>query len=61
MVDYLGDNNKKQVHDLLNQKDDCQVDDIMMVHKRHFIPDTFMQANLEGYASCIWCIDTSKE
>ena len=61
MADYLGDNNKKQVHDLLNQKENCQIDEIMIVHKRYFIPDTFTQANSEGYDSCIWCIKNSQE
>lgn len=61
MANYLGDNNKRQVHDLLNQKDNCQIDEIMIVHKRHFIPDTFTQANSEGYESCIWCIGNSQE
>ena len=56
MANYLGDKNKKQVHDLHNPKDDCMMDDIMLVHKRYFIPDTFSQANSEGYANCIYCI-----
>ena len=61
MSDYLGDNNKRQVHDLLNQKENCQIDEIMMVHKRYFIPDTSVQANSEGYANCIYCIGNSQE
>ena len=61
MADYLGDNNKRQVHDILNQKENCQIDEIMIVHKRYFIPDTFTQANSEGYDSCIWCIGNSQE
>ena len=61
MADYLGDNNKKTVHDLLNQKENCQIDEIMTVHKRYFIPDTFVQANSEGYDSCTSCIDESVE
>ena len=60
MADYLGDNNKRQVHSLLNQNENCHIGDIMIVHKRYFIPDTFTQANSEGYESCVWCIN-SKE
>lgn len=56
MADYLGDTNKKLVHDLNNQKENCSIDKIMIVHKRFFIPDTFVQANSEGYTSCIYCI-----
>ncbi len=61
MSDYLGDNNKRKVHDLLNQKENCQIDEIMIVHKRYFIPDTFTQANSEGYDNCVWCIDASQK
>ena len=61
LADCLGDNNKRQVHDLLNQKENCQIDEIMIVHKRYFIPDTFTQANSEGYDSCVWCISNSQE
>ncbi len=57
MANYLGDNNKRQVHDLLNLKDKCQMDQIKIVHKRYFIPDSFTQANSEGYTSCFWCIE----
>jgi len=56
MANYLGDNNKQQVHDLENQKENCQMDEIKIVHRRYFIPDTFEQANTEGYTSCIHCI-----
>jgi hypothetical protein len=56
MAIYYGDNNKRQVHDLNNQTDDCEIDEIKIVHRRYFIPDTFSQANSEGYASCIYCI-----
>ena len=53
---YLGDNNKRKVHDLLNLKNNCCIDTIKTVHKRYFIPDTFAQANSEEYDSCVWCI-----
>jgi len=56
MANYYGDTSKKQVHDLNNQKDNCEIDEIKIVHKRYFIPDTFTQANSEGYTSCIYCI-----
>ena len=55
MANYLGDNNKRQVHDLHNLKDNCQMDAIKRVHKRSFIPDSFTQANSEGYVNCTWC------
>ena len=61
MANYLGDNNKRQVHDLENLKDGCEVDEIKLVHRRYFIPDSFKQANSEGYANCAWCIENYKE
>ena len=61
MADFLGDTNKKIVHDISNQKDNCQIDEIMIVHKRYFIPDTFVQANSEKYTSCIYCIKNLQE
>ena len=61
MANYLGDNNKRQVHDLENLKDGCAIDEIMLVHKRNFIPDSFEQANSEGYTSCPWCISNYQE
>ena len=57
MADFLGDTNKKLVHELFNQKENCQIDEIMLVHKRYFIPDTFVQANSEGYTNCVYCIE----
>ena len=42
---YLGDANKKYIHDLFNEKENYFIDKIMMVYNRSFIPDTFTQAN----------------
>ena len=53
MADYLVDPDKKHVHDLLNEKENYLIDKIMIVHKRSFIPDTFTQANSEGYIRCV--------
>lgn len=61
MANFLGDNFKRQVHDISNQKKNCHIDEIKIVHKRHFIPDTFVQANSEGYTSCSWCIEDLEE
>ena len=61
MADYLGDTNKKLVHDLSNQKENCRIDEIMLVHKRYFIPDTSVQANSEEYTNCVYCIGHLQE
>jgi hypothetical protein len=61
MSECLGDTNKKHVHDLLSEKENCLIDEIMMVDKRIFIPDTFTQTNSEGYIKCVWCIGASQE
>ena len=61
LANYLGDNNKRLVHNLENLKDGCEIDEIMLVHKRDFIPDSVKQANSEGYTSCTWCITNYQE
>lgn len=61
MADFLGDTSKKLVHDVSNEKENCEIDKIMIVHKRYFIPDTFIQANSEKYTNCIYCINDVQE
>ena len=57
MVIHYESSNKKQVHDLNNQTDDCKIDEIKIAHRRYFIPDISSQANLEVYSSCIYCTE----
>ncbi len=46
---YHGDNSSNVVHDTNNETSECK---IMIVHKRHFIPDTLEQAKSEGFVNC---------
>lgn len=60
---YLGNTNKKEVHDLDNEQtgpNECQIDEIIEAeHARTFIPDTLSRAHSEGYDNCIHCIGRS--
>lgn len=61
--DFLGNSNKKEVHDL--RKEDtsangCQIDEILRAgHGVGFVPDTLVQAHNEGYDNCAKCIGSS--
>lgn len=57
---YLGNTNKREVHDLRNEKTSCQVDAILRAgHGVVFTPDTLAQAHAEGYDNCSHCIGGS--
>jgi hypothetical protein len=53
---FLGNTEKKEVHDLDNEqtgKNECQIDEFIAGgHARIFDPDTLEQANKEGYENC---------
>ena len=58
---YCGNTNKKEVHDLDNEKTLCQIDEIITAeHARTFDPDTLEQAHREGYDNCAYCIGGSR-
>jgi len=62
-IRYLGNNNPNgdhEVHDLYNEKPQCQID--LILQNRHavrFIPDTLSQAKKEGFDPCGHCIGFS--
>jgi len=57
---FLGNTNKKEVHDLRNEKHNCQIDEIIRAgHAVVFSPDSLDQAHREGYDNCYWCIGGS--
>lgn len=45
-----------EVHDLTNQKVNCQINEIKPEHKKYFNPDTLAQAKSEKFDNCEWCI-----
>lgn len=57
---YLGNTNKREVHDLRSEKTSCQIDEIFRAnHAVGFIPDTHDEARRCGYDNCQWCIGGS--
>jgi len=59
---YLGnsDTDHMEVHDLLNGKPQCQIDEIISAENAVvFSPDTLEQAHNEGYDNCAYCIGSS--
>ena len=59
---YLGNKNTKEVHDLNNETNNCEIDRILFSgHAVKFVPDTLDQARLDGYDNCNYCIGGSKQ
>jgi hypothetical protein len=58
------DPDKKEVHDLDNEKtrsNQCQIEEIISAgHVHLFNPDTLEQAHKEGYDNCAYCVGGSK-
>ncbi|WP_438480831.1 hypothetical protein [Oleiharenicola lentus] len=49
---------KREVHDLDNEKSQCQIDEIIRAgHDRPF--NTLKEARDAGYDNCAWCIGNS--
>ena len=57
---YLGSNISKEVHDLVREKQQCRIDEIVFnEHERPF--STLDKAYIQGYSDCQYCIDYSKK
>jgi len=57
---YCGNTNKKDVHYLDKETNNCQIDEIIWArHARTFNPDTLEQAHYEGYDNCHYYIGGS--
>lgn len=59
---YLGnsDKNNMEVHDLENEKEQCQIDEIIRAGNAVvFTPDTLEQAHKEGYDNGAYCLGGS--
>jgi hypothetical protein len=55
---YLGNRNKKEVHDLDNEKTNCQIDEI--INAGNDVPfNSLPAAHNAGYDNCHWCIGGS--
>ncbi|MBN1203498.1 MAG: GPW/gp25 family protein [Myxococcaceae bacterium] len=56
---YLGNTNSKEFHDLTRRRSQCQIEEFQATNRAHpFVPDTVVQAIVEGYEPCGWCIGT---
>jgi len=56
-MEYMGNRNKKEVHDLKRETLNCQIDEIILAdHAVVFTPDTLDQAHREGFDDCGWCL-----
>ena len=57
MTRYLGNKNHKEVHDLYNKKQACQIDEIKPEHKVFF--SSLSEAHAAGFDNCAHCIGQS--
>jgi hypothetical protein len=62
-IRYLGNGNKKEVHDLSSEDtrpQGCQIDEILQAgHAVGFRPDHITQAKAEGFDNCHDCLGGS--
>jgi len=57
---YLGNKNEMEVHDLHNEKTQCQINEILVAgHAMGFAPDTLAEARSCKYDNCAYCIGGS--
>lgn len=57
---YLGNTNKKEVHDTSNEKTSCQVETFLARgHGVRFVPDLLSEAIGNGYDRCYYCLGGS--
>lgn len=55
---YLGNTNKKEVHDVQNEQKNCQLAEIVAAgHDKQFA--TLEDAHRAGYDNCRWCLEGS--
>jgi len=53
---FLGNTSTTEVHDLRNEKVQCQINEIIRAnHAVVFSPDTLVQARSEGFDNCAYC------
>jgi len=57
---WLGNTQKKEVHDLDNEKPECLIDEIIRTeHDVSF--RTHVDAEEQGYSDCPFCVDLDKD
>jgi hypothetical protein len=56
----LGNSHKLEVHDLQQERVQCQIDEIIRAgHAVVFNPDSLQQAHAERYDNCAYCVGGS--
>lgn len=59
-IQFLGNINTTEVHDLLHERSQCQIDEILSAgHAVGFNPDSLDEAHRNGYDNCAYCIGGS--
>jgi len=56
MPGYMGDKSGMTVHHLAMKKHECKIYYVKKKDQFYFVPDTFDQAEKEGFAPCSHCI-----
>jgi hypothetical protein len=57
-ANYCGNKSTKQVHDLINEKPQCRIDEI--IGAGHALPfQTLSSAHAQGYIQCAYCLGRS--
>lgn len=54
---YLGNKNSMEVHDLDNEKIQCQIDEIKEDHKVRL--SSLSEAHAKGFDNCAYCMGNS--
>lgn len=56
---YLGNTNTIEVHDTQNEKSGCQLDEILIEHRKWY--DSLEEAKRDyAYDNCHWCLGGSR-
>lgn len=59
MAGYMGDKSGMVVHHLAVMKPECMLYYVKKENRVYFVPDTFDQAEKEGFTPCSHCIGKS--
>ncbi len=57
MAGYMGDKSRMIVHHLAAMKHECMLYYVKKKDRVYFFPDSFDQAEREGFVQCSHCID----
>ena len=57
MARYLANKNTKEIHDLNNEQENCQINEIKLEHRMPLdsLEEVLKYTRNYGYNGCIWC------